>query len=260
MLRMRTLRTLANVLTMKAIGQGAIEYRRIKIGVETMPGTDVVRHYHREGYANVILGGSFIEAGFAGRSHVEPGDVLLHGAFDAHANMGASSRGVRVLRLPWSEAVREGHFRVTDPDRTARLAEHDVSAAVADLREQVRETPRREQGWPERLADDLGQLTSFRMDHWAEANGLTPETVSRAFRRHFGVSPQRFRLETRSRNAWRRVLRDPSSLTTIAHEVGFADLAHMTRGIADLTGFPPSVWRSARPSRHHAPGKSEECR
>ncbi len=33
-------------------------------------------------------------------------------------------------------------------------------------------------------------------------------------------------------------------LTTLAHDLGFADLAHMSRSVRALTSFPPSAWRS----------------
>ncbi len=83
-------------------------YRPVKFGVETLePGLVLPRHRHANGYATVVLAGSFEEAGFAGRFAAKPGDVLLHG---------------------------KGHFSVPDPDTLARLAERDAEAAAAQLR------------------------------------------------------------------------------------------------------------------------------
>jgi AraC-like DNA-binding protein len=230
----------------------APRYRTVTMGVvEQMPTGDLPRHYHREGYANVILSGSFVEAAFAGRADVEAGDVLLHGAFDAHADMGGFSRGPRILRLPWFDATVEGHFRLADPDLLVRLAERDISAALEALQDQLRSMRRHAStlSWPERLAIDLKQRPRFSLTDWADAHRLSPETVSRGFRRHFGVSPQRYRLEAKTREAWRRAIVEPVSLTRIAHEVGFADLAHMTRSIILLTGLPPQEWRRRHTSR-----------
>src|SRR5258708_1150768 len=69
-------------------------------GRETFP-RGSAPHRHLEGYASVVLAGSFVEAGFWGRVNVEPGDVLLHGRFDCHANSTNCSRSVQILRLPW---------------------------------------------------------------------------------------------------------------------------------------------------------------
>ena len=98
-------------------------------------------------------------------------------------------------------------------------------------------------GWPEQLASDLKTCPGLRLSQWAESQGLAPETVSRSFKRVFGVSPQRFRLEYRARQAWLRCVAGTGSLTAIAHELGFADLAHMSRSVAALTGRSPRDWR-----------------
>jgi hypothetical protein len=58
----------------------------------------------------------------AGRFAVEPGDVLVHGSYDCHANQALTRRGPQLLRLPWFDDELDGHFRVADPDRFARMA------------------------------------------------------------------------------------------------------------------------------------------
>lgn len=69
--------------------------------------------------------------------------------------------------------------------------------------------------------------------------------MSRGFRRHFGTSPKLYRLEARSRRAWQKILRSAQTLTSIAHECGFADLAHLSRSVRALTGASPSTWRAS---------------
>jgi transcriptional regulator GlxA family with amidase domain len=64
------------------------------------------------------------------------------------------------------------------------------------------------------------------------------------------VSPKLFRLEARTRRAWRALTGSALSLTSIAHEQGFADLAHMSRSVCGFTGFPPSRWRDAATRPH----------
>jgi AraC-like DNA-binding protein len=218
----------------------------IEAGVEQVATGDRARHYHREGYANLVLSGRFVEAAFAGRSRVGPGDVLIHGAFDAHADMSGGPRGPTVLRLPWRAVATEGRFKVADPDQIARLAERSVAAAVEALAEMLEEPAAGETHWTARLAAELAHGSEVPLHQWAEENGLSPPTVSRGFAKAFGASPKCFRLEARARNAWRRVVEERGSLTAIAHEAGFADLAHMSRSIAALTGRPPSYWRQAQ--------------
>lgn len=220
--------------------------RSIKAGVEQVATGDRARHYHREGYANLILSGRFVEMAFAGRSPVEPGQVLIHGAFDAHADRSGGARGPIVLRLPWRAIALEGRFKVADPDLVAVLAERSVAAAVEALSEMLEECPVTATHWTDRLARELVRGSNVPLQQWAEENGLRPDALSRGFAEAFGTSPKCFRLEARARAAWRRVMEGGPSLTTIAHEAGFSDLAHMSRSIAAITGWPPSHWRAAR--------------
>ncbi len=220
-------------------------YRSTAAGVERLHQgmLSLPRHRHALGYATVVIAGSFVEASFAGRFAVDPGDVLLHAAFDCHANSARAARHVEILRLPWSHATLEGRFRVDDPDRLARICERDPRQAELELSRALRPAPRRSVDWPEDLAAALSRPSAGPLREWAEARGLAAETLSRGFRRAFGVSPKAFRLESRARRAWRRVLSTGVSLSAIAQDLGFADLAHMTRSIRALTGLPPSGWR-----------------
>src|SRR5579863_2053381 len=72
---------------------------------------------------------------------------------------------------------------------------------------------------------------------------LAPETVSRGFHRAIGVTPKTFRIESRARRAWNLLLRSSSPLSDIAVDLGFSDLAHLSRAVGALTGAPPSYWR-----------------
>lgn len=223
-------------------------YRSVQVGLETFPrGSAPPRHRHSEGYASVVLAGSFVEAGFGGRVQVEPGDVLLHGRFDCHANSSSCSRAVQILRLPWMDDRVEGHFCITDPDLLARLAEGDPRESMAALAEnlQVVKTPL--QHWTGTLASALQTTPTLSLSRWAGELGMRPEALSRGFHREFGVSPKQFRLEARARLAWLELLRSPRTLTTIAQDFGFSDLAHLSRSVRSLTGYPPRAWRSHEP-------------
>ncbi len=228
-------------------------YRAVVSGVERLPRADLPRHRHRAGYATVVLAGAFTEAAFSGRHLATPGDVLLHGRFDCHANAVASARGPTVLRLPWRVDTLEGCHRIADPDRLVRLAERDALEASACLHAMLSlPTPLRcaaDRPWPEQLADRLAETGGLSLAQWAEEHGLAPETVSRGFRRAFGVSPTRFRLELRTRRAWLAIVNGDERLSDIAHDHGFADLAHMSRNVSAFTGQAPGAWRARSPVR-----------
>jgi AraC-like DNA-binding protein len=219
-------------------------YRAVQFGVETLPsGLALPRHRHSAGHATVVLAGSFEEASFAGHFVVAPGDVLLHGAFDCHVNRPSTRGGLQIVRLPWDDQLTEGHFRVRDADLLARLSQRDLLEALETLRNDLIQIPTQELHWTDRLARSLRLESEVRLDAWAELEGLTPETLSRGFRRVFGVTPKEFRLETRARRGWMLTLRTSAPLTHIAHETGFADLPHLSRSISALTGASPSFWR-----------------
>lgn len=221
------------------------EFRTVVPGVETLRGrVSRPRHHHRDGYATVVLAGSFTEVSFAGRMYAEPGDVLLHGCFDCHLDVGRSA-SVQILRLPWHSDALEGRFQVRDPDALVRLAELDPQLAAARLSEELRLPPRTEPHWVDDLADELCGDGRVLLQEWADRRRLRADAVSRHFRREFGVSAQRFRLEARTRMAWRAVVGSDRSLTELACQAGFADLAHMSRSIHVFTGRSPSAWRAS---------------
>jgi transcriptional regulator GlxA family with amidase domain len=60
----------------------------------------------------------------------------------------------------------------------------------------------------------------------------------------FGVSPEAFRARIRAQRALRSIQTTDAALSGIAAETGFADQAHMTRCLKQLTGMTPHAWRS----------------
>jgi hypothetical protein len=53
--------------------------RQYRTGRTVLP-----RHRHESGYLALVLSGGYEEAGDRGRFHVHAGNVVLHGAFEAH--------------------------------------------------------------------------------------------------------------------------------------------------------------------------------
>lgn len=207
------------------------------------PDRAMPRHRHAGAYAAIVLRGSYVEAGDEGRRRVGPGDVLVHRPFEAHLDR-IARRGAEILNVPLVQA--DGlppSLRARDPVALARAAEAAPRLAAAMLVEVCSAGPPALSDWPDLLADALRTHPDLRLAAWASAMGLAPATVSRGFRIAYGTTPRRYRAELRARRAW-AALATGEPLSSIAFTCGFADQAHMTRAVRDLTGAPPSAWRA----------------
>lgn len=196
------------------------------------------RHRHTEGYAALVLAGGYVEAGDRGRLRVRPGQVVVHGAYEAHQDHFASA-GALVLNLPLVDGLNIVSGVVVDADAIARLAERDIFAAAALLKETLQPVEARLTDWPDRLAAALAAKVEFSIEDWAAEMGLAPQSVSRGFRLAYGVSPKRYRLEQRTLRALRDLQTWRGTLAELAAETGFSDQAHLTRAVVALTGSAP---------------------
>jgi len=212
---------------------------------QRVPGGELPRHRHDHGYAAVVLSGSYEEAGDNGRRIVGPGDVIVHGAFEAHLNR-TPPAGALVVNLPLPRQALPAFGTVSDPDAIARAAERDVQAAACLLMTQHRPAWATPIDWPDLLADALRD-GPVRIGEWARAHGLSAEHVARGFRQVFGEGPLAYGREVRARAALASSLSGDLSLAEIAQATGFSDQAHMTRAVVALTGRPPGAWRRSNP-------------
>lgn len=208
------------------------------------PGETLGRHRHDCGFAALVLGGSYIEAGDRGRMRVAAGDVILHGPYESHLDAVAGC-GAEVLILPWSDAVDSPLGKIDDADAIARLAGRDIHQAAALLRTTLRTAPMAVGDWPDRLAADLQRDPNLGLREWADHAGLRPETISRGFRQVFGITAVEFRMRSRLLKALAR-MPDGGTLAGIALDAGFADQAHFSRSFRDLTGMAPRRWLASR--------------
>ncbi|MEU4741022.1 AraC family transcriptional regulator [Actinosynnema sp. NPDC023658] len=77
----------------------------------------------------------------------------------------------------------------------------------------------------------------------AEALGVSPYRLSRAFGREVGVSLTRFRNRVRVGRAVDRLEAGETDLAGLAADLGFADQAHLTRTVRDHVGHTPAALR-----------------
>jgi AraC-like DNA-binding protein len=200
------------------------------------------RHRHTDGYAALVLAGGYIEAGDHGRIRMQPGQVVIHGAYEAHQDH-FSSVGSIVLNIPLIEDLDAVTGIVADPDAIARLAERDIVGAAALLKDTIRPLQAQLADWPDRLAAALAAKPELSIEDWAASMGLAPQSVSRGFRQAYGVSPKRYRMEQRTLRAIRDLNTWPGTLAGLAAKFGFSDQAHLTRTMVALTGLAPNRLR-----------------
>jgi AraC-like DNA-binding protein len=221
--------------------------RRIKSGVEKLPLIEgIPRHQHVDSYVTLVLGGAYEQMCYGGRLPLEEGALVVQPSFDCHSDR-MKSNGLVLLRLPWKlDLSLGGLYRGCDLDLIRRAADRDAIEAVGLLAEQLAErrpealSPR---DWTDLLAADLAEDAALSLGEWAERAGLARETVARGFKAAYGVSPARFRLEIRARQAWAACLSGAAELASIAQDLGFSDQPHMTRAVKWLTGRTPAGWR-----------------
>jgi AraC-like DNA-binding protein len=202
----------------------------------------IPRHRHAKAYAALVVSGHYEEAGDAGRYLVTEGDILVHRAHEAHQNL-IGSVGALVLNLPLPNHINlPSAFKIADP--SAFLKERDLNLANAyRLLEPIEVIRALDREWPDQLARDLTSDLSMNIRAWATRNGLAAATVSRGFKRAFGVSPIRFRAEARARRALDALTTRKLTLAELTHDLGFADQPHMSRAVRALVKTSPSKWR-----------------
>ena len=73
--------------------------------------------------------------------------------------------------------------------------------------------------------------------------GCSPHHLSRVFARVTGSSISSYRTRIRVSRALDRIAQGETSLTVLAHDLGFADHAHLTRTVRAVTGRTPTTCR-----------------
>lgn len=198
------------------------------------------RHRHEEAYVAVVLAGGYVEAGDRGRMRIEAGQAIVHERHESHRNE-FFGQGAQVLNLPLhTSGMAWMQGQVSDADAVARLAERDPAEAIELLRATMRPRAAQLNDWPDALAKALGEDPCLNLTVWADAQGIAPASVSRGFRRAYGTTPKRYRLELRTARALRLLPAWAGSMAMLAAETGFADQAHMTRAIVEMTGLAPT--------------------
>ncbi|MEO5867616.1 MAG: AraC family transcriptional regulator [Sphingomonas sp.] len=217
-------------------------------------GTTLERHRHASAYAALVLDGSYLECGDSGRMQLHAGRIAVHDAYSAHLDV-VGAAGASVINLLVASGMAPGLYDLPAIDDVLRLfAAGEQAGAAALLRDKAVPLPVTDMDWPDELRRDLSSNADLQFGYWAEARGLRPTELAAGFFGAFGTTPKRFRAETKTRNAVRRIAGSIDRLADIAIDAGFFDQAHMTRAVLAMTGFAPRALRTARPMASGAIG------
>lgn len=208
------------------------------------------RHRHDHGYVAIVLSGNFVEAGLRGRIWAGPGCAIVHPNFSSHSDQFGQA-GAEVLNLPMPNLGNQLVGSVQDPDRIAKLASQDPTAATEEFVTQFSQLePDMDGDWPDLLANELIANPALSITNWADDHSLDPASVSRGFRRVFGISPKRFRLEAKVARAMEGMGSGGVPAARMALDCGFADQAHMCRAFRLIVGHSPESIRQSSFNRN----------
>lgn len=205
-------------------------------------------HRHDDARIIVVLDGEVHENGLDGRAVYRKGEFLFRPPFCAHANAPAGAPS-SFLRLPvsktaWLSVVRQqgwrtrrGYIDLEDRAQRATLRKcrnaDDLLAFLSPLAPQC--------------DDNAGVYADFAdmelLGDIAAARSLKPYTLTRQFRRQFGLTPTALRREWRLSHALKALALGSIGIAGIAAECGFADQSHLAREVKASTGLSPAAFR-----------------
>lgn len=235
---------------------------------------DYVRGYRRAPHAHdttgitLIVDGGFRETAHGREEEASALSVVVKPAGTVHADI-VGPRGARTVFVEitdeaslLSEVGELGSWRWLHAGpgvepllglRKALLDAHsglDPEEMIFELLGEVAEVPAPRPGdvpsWVRRAREALDALApeGIRVRDLAARLGVHPVSLTRAFRRAFGVPVSVYRRRVRLRRAAAAVVGSDRSLCEIAHAAGYADQAHMCREVREATGMAPSELRA----------------
>lgn len=231
------------------------------------PAHQVAPHEHEDGHFIVVLAGRYRSSARGASALLGPGDVLWNPPGTRHEDSFVGDGGCfAALSLPAQQAadlaLQDGGARrlLAAAQRLGQdLARQPVAldlggllqiedhcrqlCAMSQLRPLAPVHERREPAWlrrcMEQLVDDCEQ--PLRLAALAAAAGVHPVSLSRAFRRQYGMSPGQLQRRALLNRAASR-LRGGLAIADVAAQLGFADQSHFTRLFRAEYRCTPAAW------------------
>jgi AraC family transcriptional regulator len=242
----------------------------------------LARHGHDEVHLCLLLDGAMIERNGPGEVELAAGGARVSPSGDEHRiRFGPAGGACAIAHFPRPfladlglDAPRERRFLTLPAELLARaraaavrnretgrepgrleIQELAVDLLLGDARGRSASGPRPvpTPGQPpplwlvdlhDRLRDEPDGVGGLR--ELAEAAGVHPGHLTRAFRAHFGCPPSAFLRWRRLVAARRRIATSDEPLAAVAHACGFADQPHMTRWFRRAFGVTPARLRARK--------------
>lgn len=240
------------------------------------PGHEVEPHEHEDGHFIVVMEGHYRSSARGVTALLGPGEVLWNPPGTRHADTFADSGNRRFLALSVKAGLAQtlglddgGARRLLGASQQAALglamrplssdlgALLDAEEACQRLCLLTRAVPgrgeaaahdsrdAREPLWLRRCMEQLLEECEqpLRLSDLAEAAGVHPVSLARAFRRHYGISPGQLQRRAQLNRA-AQCLRAGQSIAEVAMQLGFADQSHFTRLFRAEYRCTPAAWRA----------------
>jgi AraC-like DNA-binding protein len=95
-----------------------------------------------------------------------------------------------------------------------------------------------------RSLDENYRRPDLRLSDLARSFRCAEETMARAFKRCYGLSPVQYRVRLRIQDSLARLVMSDHSVISVAHEVGFTDLSQFNRQFRRQTQSTPTKFRT----------------
>lgn len=227
-------------------------------------------HHHENVYFTFILKGKVIEGNKKGKVNLTAGSLLFHNAQESHYNIKpkGETRGMHLeLQNSWinemypNQEVREGSFEVACPrtkilfykllrestieDDLTRLGIQNLVITATDLLFAGTKESKFRPSWVDQVGELLQDhyLNPPKLKEMATVLGIHPVHLSRSFTKYFGCTMAEYIRLLKVERAFAQLSIKGNSLSTIAHQCGFADQSHMIRCFKAFNGDTPLFFK-----------------
>jgi len=230
-------------------------------------------HTHRWPYFTFVLRGGYTEDCEGKTWEIGEGDVVLHGAGEAHADRmhGFESWLLNVeFTQPWLDRIngfgarldsrftvnggrfvqlgKRLHRELWSDERISALCIEGLALELIAESAHRKVRPSGNPPWLQRALEYLRAnfKDSPTLHQVADAAGVHPVHLAREFRRRQGVTVGGFIRKLRVDLTCQELIRSSQPIVDIAVAAGFSDHSHMTRVFREETGLTPTEFRNLR--------------